>query len=74
MFSIWKQIFDSEKFKCIFGTKKIANKSIIEFAKCLERFKQNPKRKTKYILRHDIRVIIDYEHNINKFLIKFFLV
>jgi hypothetical protein len=28
MFSIWKQIFDSEKFKCIFGTKKIANKSI----------------------------------------------
>ena len=74
MFSIWKQIFDSEKFKCIFGTKKIANKSIIEFAKCLERFKENHKRKIKYILRHDIQVIIDYEHNINKFLIKFFLV
>ena len=74
MFSIWKQVFDSDRFKSMLGTKKISNKSITEYAKCLERFKENPKRKIKYILRHDVQVIIEHEGDTNKVLITFFLV
>jgi tRNA(Ile)-lysidine synthetase-like protein len=73
IFSIWKQIFESTKFKTLFRNKKISNKSITEFSKCLQRFKDNPRAKIKYILRHDIHVVLENQASKN-ITMTFFLV
>lgn len=58
MFSIWKQIFESSLFIPLIGSSKISAKSISEYVKCLERFKDNQKTRIKYILRHDLYVLL----------------